>query len=108
MSNPATATWGTCLAVPSEPVGERGVSDLERWPRGLPAVVHAFAPVQDDEHRRIQHRLAELGFLPGETVQVLFRGWFRRGPVVVRVGESTFALRAHEAAQLRVRALAQA
>jgi len=46
--------------------------------------------------------LAELGFLPGESVQVLARGTgflgaSRGEPLVVRVGDSTFALRGAEA-----------
>jgi len=46
--------------------------------------------------------LAELGFLPGESVQVLargagFLGTSRNEPLVVRVGDSTFALRGAEA-----------
>ena len=41
--------------------------------------------------------LADLGFLPGESVRVLRRGGPRSGNLVVRVGQSTFALRHAEA-----------
>lgn len=41
--------------------------------------------------------LADLGFLPGEAVRVLRRGAQRTGNLVVRVGQSTFALRHAEA-----------
>lgn len=41
--------------------------------------------------------LADLGFLPGEAVRVLSRGALRTGNLVVRVGQSTFALRHAEA-----------
>ena len=41
--------------------------------------------------------LADLGFLPGEAVKVLRRGAQRTGNLVVRVGQSTFALRHAEA-----------
>jgi ferrous iron transport protein A len=41
-------------------------------------------------------RLRELGFLDGEEVQVLTRG-IGSGPIAVRVGGTTFALRAAEA-----------
>ena len=41
--------------------------------------------------------LADLGFLPGEAVRVLRRGAQRSGNLVVRVGQSTFALRHAEA-----------
>ncbi len=41
--------------------------------------------------------LQELGFLPGELVAVLARGFPGHDPLVVRVGLSTFALRRDEA-----------
>jgi ferrous iron transport protein A len=41
--------------------------------------------------------LADLGFLPGEAVRVLRRGSLSEGNLVVRVGQSTFALRHAEA-----------
>lgn len=47
-------------------------------------------------------RLAEIGFLTGERVQVLSRGVPGGDPIAVRVGTSTFALRRAEAACVRV------
>ena len=41
--------------------------------------------------------LSDLGFLPGEAVRVLRRGADHTGNLVVRVGQSTFALRHAEA-----------
>lgn len=41
--------------------------------------------------------LEELGFLPGEQVMLLARGAWGGDPLVVRVGQSTFALRRAEA-----------
>ncbi|RZJ07605.1 MAG: ferrous iron transport protein A [Rubrivivax sp.] len=41
--------------------------------------------------------LSDLGFLPGEAVHVLRRSAQRMGNLVVRVGQSTFALRHAEA-----------
>ena len=50
------------------------------------------------------HRLGELGFLPGEAVQVLRRGPGGREPLAVLVGEtSLFALRLLEAQCVEVR-----
>ncbi|HEY9107627.1 MAG TPA: FeoA family protein, partial [Roseateles sp.] len=46
--------------------------------------------------------LADLGFLPGEAVRVLRRGRFGDGNLVVRVGQSTFALRHAEAECIEV------
>jgi ferrous iron transport protein A len=76
---------------------------LDAWPLRTPAVLQGFAPVNDPEVRRTLHRLAEIGFLPGEVVEIVARAGGRGGPIAVRVGGSTFALRAHEAALLRVR-----
>lgn len=42
--------------------------------------------------------LQQLGFLPGEEVIVQYRARLENGPVVVRIGSSTFALRHSEAA----------
>jgi len=48
----------------------------------------------DSHHLR---RLGELGFLPGEPVQVLRRGPGGREPLAVVVGDTMFALRLLEA-----------
>lgn len=48
--------------------------------------------------------LEELGFWPGEAVCVMARGLPGADPLVVRIGQSTFALRRAEAACIRVRA----
>lgn len=49
--------------------------------------------------------LAEIGFLPGERVTVTTRSVWGGDPLVVRVGQSTFALRRAEAACVRVEPL---
>ncbi len=46
--------------------------------------------------------LEELGFLPGEAVSVMARGQPGADPLVVRIGQSTFALRRAEAACVHV------
>ncbi len=46
--------------------------------------------------------LQEIGFLPGERVQLMARAYPGGSPLVVRVGQSTFALRRSEAACVRV------
>ena len=50
----------------------------------------------------IARRLAEIGFLPGESIRVLARVPGGE-PLAVRIGGSTFALRRHEASCIRVR-----
>lgn len=42
--------------------------------------------------------LEEIGFLPGERVMLMARAALGGDPLVVRIGQSTFALRAAEAA----------
>ena len=46
--------------------------------------------------------LAESGFLPGEPVSVTSRSGWGGDPMVVRIGQSTFALRRAEAACIQV------
>jgi|GEM_PF-6614071 len=46
--------------------------------------------------------LMELGFTPGARVRVIAKAWFR-GPLAVRVGSDTFALRRDEAKGLIVK-----
>lgn len=41
--------------------------------------------------------LEEIGFLPGEAVRVMARGVPGADPLVIRIGQSTFALRRAEA-----------
>lgn len=55
---------------------------------------------------RMAQRLAELGFIVGETVSVLRRGPGGREPIAVQVGDTVFALRRREAGCIRVRAAA--
>jgi ferrous iron transport protein A len=49
-------------------------------------------------------QLEEIGFLPGEQVMVMARGFPGGDPLVVRIGQSTFALRCAEAACVRIEA----
>jgi len=67
---------------------------------GVPAVVHAVtAPAAAPEWAQW---LDEIGFFPGERVMVTARGVPGGDPLVVRVGNSTFALRRAEAACVRL------
>jgi ferrous iron transport protein A len=68
---------------------------LARLPRGTRASVADVRPGRATTGS-LPARLRELGFLDGEDVEVLTRGR-AGGPVVVRIGGSTFALRAAEA-----------
>ncbi|MFZ6862744.1 FeoA family protein [Undibacterium sp. Ji67W] len=50
----------------------------------------------------IARRLKELGFVHGEEVKILHKGYFGGEPLAVRIGQSTFALRSFEAALIGV------
>lgn len=50
----------------------------------------------------IEQRLMEIGFIPGEPLQVLHKGFFGGEPIAVKIGQSTFALRRFEAAHVCV------
>ena len=52
--------------------------------------------------------LADLGFVAGEPVTVMARGFPGGDPLVVRVGASTFALRRAEAGCIRLAAEGEA
>ena len=73
---------------------------LSQLPDRRAAQVHdVVAPAHSPEWARW---LAEIGFLPGERVQILTRALPGGDPLVVRVGDGTFALRCAEAACVRV------
>ena len=51
---------------------------------------------------QIKGQLEDIGFLPGEQVTLLRKGLLKKGPYLVRVGSSTFALRHAEARMIEV------
>ena len=53
-------------------------------------------------------RLQALGFWVGEPVRLLRRSWLKRGPLVVQIGNATFALRQDEAQCIAVSKAEQA
>ena len=59
-------------------------------------------------HSAHHPRLLELGFLPLENVRVLQRSWFKKGALVVQVGDAVFGLRPDEASQIQVHVHAEA
>ncbi len=75
---------------------------LDKLPRHTPATVVGLRSLgRPDDHDTIL-RLTEIGFVPGEPVRVIAYGFPGREPIAVRIGRSTFALRAHEAALVHV------
>jgi len=90
-------------AVRVPPLASEALS-LNRLPRHAQATVLELRSLgQPDDQDRIL-RLTEIGFVPGEPVRVIAHGFPGGEPIAVRIGRSTFALRAHEAALVMVTA----
>ena len=79
------------------------VMSLVKLPRGRAAAV-ADVRASSAAPADLPVRLRELGFLDGEEIEVLAAG-LSGGPLAVRVGETTFALRIREAECVTVRAI---
>ena len=75
------------------------LSDL---PNGAHATVAHVVAASPDADATLLRRLGELGFIPGEPLQVLRRGPGGREPLAVRVGDTMFALRLAEARCIEV------
>lgn len=75
---------------------------LDQLPDGGRAIVRRLADASPDLDAAMLRRLAELGFIAGEPVQVLRRGPGGRDPLAVRVGDTMFALRLAEARCIEV------
>lgn len=77
--------------------GSRRVRTLASLPIGRAAIV-ASDPPSDDTPRsaEVRARLAEIGVLEGQSVKVIAAAPFG-GPLAVKIGSGTFALRRAEA-----------
>jgi ferrous iron transport protein A len=73
---------------------------LARLPKHEKAWVKTLRPLESQN--LLARQLEEIGFVPGEQVQVLSKAWMGGDPLVVRVGQSTFALRQAEAQLIEV------
>jgi len=79
----------------------RSLADL---PNGAHAVVRRVADASAELDLAMLQRLGELGFIPGESLQLMRRGPGGREPLAVRVGDTLFALRLCEARCIEVEA----
>jgi ferrous iron transport protein A len=79
------------------------LSDL---PNGAFAHVARVQSASRDVSDATIQRLGELGFIPGEPVQMLRRGPGGREPLAVQIGDTQFALRLIEAACIEVEVVA--
>ena len=89
------------VAAPLAVAGAEGFK-LEELATGALARVVSVAAVDAEGSAELPRRLAELGFLPGEKLRIVARGFLGREPIAVRIGTGTFALRLFEAACIRV------
>ena len=77
------------------------LTKLDALQAGQSATVIHLAPNAAQGGIDVQRRLMELGFVPGERIRMLKRG-LPGGPLAVKVGQSTFALRRFEAALVSI------
>lgn len=82
-------------------LGVKSAIRLTALPRGIPAVVACPSPHAGSVEPTVVERLAEIGVLEGQIVKVLAVAPFG-GPLAVRIGSGTFALRRDEAAHVWV------
>ncbi len=75
---------------------------LNQLPDGGRGTVARVVSASADIDAVALRRLGELGFLPGEPVQVMRRGPGGREPLAVMIGETMFALRLLEAQCIEV------
>jgi ferrous iron transport protein A len=82
------------------------VLSLARLHKGALGVVSAIgdgAAIGDVAGSTVVRRLMELGFIPGERIEVIEEVRPGGDPIAVRIGASIFALRRREAAAVMVR-----
>jgi ferrous iron transport protein A len=88
------------LAVRMPPVS---LATLRKGARGVVVDVRDDAQSLGDEAQStVSRRLLELGFVPGEPVEVVEEIWPGGDPMAVRLGNTTFALRRREASAVMV------
>jgi ferrous iron transport protein A len=79
------------------------LASLGKGARGVIFAVSDDAQSLGDEAQStVSRRLLELGFVAGETVEVISVVWPGADPMAVRLGNTTFALRRREAAAVLV------
>jgi ferrous iron transport protein A len=79
------------------------LATLRKGARGV--VTHVRDDAQslgDEAQSTVSRRLLELGFIPGEVVEVVEEIWPSGDPMAVRLGNTTFALRRREASAVLV------
>jgi ferrous iron transport protein A len=79
------------------------LSSLRKGARGTVADVREDSQALGDEAQStLSRRLLELGFIPGEALEVVSEIWPGGDPMAVRLGSTLFALRRREAGAILV------
>ncbi len=79
------------------------LATLGKGVRGVVSDVTDDAQSHGDEAQStVSRRLLELGFIPGEAIEVIGEIWPGGDPMAVRLGNTTFALRRREAGAVLV------
>lgn len=81
---------------------QNSVLHLALLKKGESATVIGMADNLASEQMVMKTRLLELGFVPGEKIRVIAESFPSRDPIAVRVGNTTFALRRHEASLIHI------
>lgn len=81
---------------------------LNELTNGAHAIVTRVVSTSSDVDAVALRRLAEIGFIPGEPVQLLRRGPGGHEPLAVLIGDTMFGLRLLEAQCIEVHVEAQA
>lgn len=81
---------------------------LSQLPNGTRAVVARVSSASPEVGESTLRRLGELGFIPGEPLQMLRRGPGGREPLAVQIGETQFALRWVEAQCIEIQPTGEA
>jgi len=86
-----------CRALP-----DPSIMLLNELPTGARATVTSVRAAAADFDATALRRLGEIGFIPGEPVQMLRRGPGGREPLAVLIGDTLFGLRLLEAQCIEV------
>ena len=79
------------------------LSTLRKGDRGtVDAVRDDPQTLGDEAQSTVSRRLLELGFIPGEALEVVAEFWPGGDPMAVRLGNTLFALRRREAGSILV------
>lgn len=100
---PSSTVPSPMAGAAARPTAQAAIHRLDQAPNG-----RVFTVRQVHADPRVPERarqLEEIGFHPGERVMVMARGFPGGDPLVVRIGQSTFALRGAEAACVQIEGL---